>query len=150
MRLKYREFYHQIEKEFLALVQIVATIKVFTVRELKNSTKGISKFFETAFKIVDQQKDRVITMVSHELRAPINGILGLLEIIIAQVVYKMVLSYLSHSKSCSKLRLYLVNSTLDLSQLRNNSFKIVDGDFSLSKFLDEVRSLYFPVTTEKQ
>jgi len=93
-------------------------------------------------KMADEQKDRVIATVSHELRTPINGILGLIELVISQVTDKLGLSYLDHAKSCSKLLLHLVNSILDLSQIRHNGLKIVKETFSLDKCLDEVKSLY--------
>jgi len=93
-------------------------------------------------KMADEQKDRVIATVSHELRTPINGILGLLELAISQVTDKLSLSYLDHAKSCSKLLLHLVNSILDLSQIRHNELKIAREKFSLDKCLDEVKSLY--------
>ena len=102
-----------------------------------------------ALKFADEQKDKVIATVSHELRTPINGILGLLEIVTSRISDEMCLMYLNYCKSCSKLLLYLVNSILDLSQIRHNKLKIVKDHFSLYEFLEELRSLYLFQTEQK-
>lgn len=93
-------------------------------------------------KLIDEQKDRVIATVSHELRTPINGIMGLLEMARARIDDQVSITFLDHCKSCSKLLLYLVNSILDLSQLRHNSLRIVKETFFLDEFLEELKSLY--------
>jgi len=103
-----------------------------------------------ALKIADEQKDRVIATVSHELRTPINGILGLLELVTCQVTDKLSLTYLNHCKSCSKLLLYLVNSILDLSQIRHNGLKAVKDRFNLEQCLEEVKSLYIYASQSKK
>ena len=95
-----------------------------------------------ALRMADKQKDRVIATLSHELRTPINGILGLLEMVKARIADTLSLNYLEYAKSCSNLLLYLVNSILDLSQLRHNSLRIVKTSFSLDELLGEVKSLY--------
>ena len=95
-----------------------------------------------ALRLADEQKDRVIATLSHELRTPINGILGLLEMVRARIIDTLSLTYLDYAKSCSNLLLYLVNSILDLSQLRHNSLRIVKTSFSLDELLGEVKSLY--------
>jgi len=103
-----------------------------------------------ALKFADEQKDKVIATVSHELRTPINGILGLLEMVKARVTDQVSTMYLDNCKSCSSLLLYLVNSILDLSQLRNNSLTIVKNPFKLDQLLEEIRTLYLFQCNEKK
>ncbi len=103
-----------------------------------------------ALKFADEQKDKVIATVSHELRTPINGILGLLEMVKARVTDQVSTMYLDNCKSCSSLLLYLVNSILDLSQLRNNSLTIVKNPFKLDQLLEEIRTLYLFQCDEKK
>ena len=95
-----------------------------------------------ALKLADEQKDRVIATVSHELRTPINGILGLLEMASARVEDTLALNFLDNCKSCSKLLLYLVNSILNLSQLRNNQLVVNKDYIDLRAYFEEIRSLY--------
>ena len=96
----------------------------------------------TALKIADQQKDRVLATLSHELKTPINGILGLLDIIKSQILDENCKQYIEHCKNCSKLLLYLINSLLDLSKMRKETLKIEKKFFSLDDLLKEIKSLY--------
>ena len=96
----------------------------------------------TALKLADQQKDRIIATVSHELRTPINGTLGLLELVSSRITDEVSLKYIQYCKSCSNLLLYLVNSFLDLSQLKQNILKISKSYFNLNQLLEELQSLY--------
>ena len=96
----------------------------------------------TALKIADEQKDRVLATLSHELKTPINGILGLLDIIKSQILDENCKQYIEHCKNCSKLLLYLINSLLDLSKMRKETLKIEKRFFSLDDLLKEIKSLY--------
>jgi signal transduction histidine kinase len=103
----------------------------------------------TALKLADEQKDRVIATVSHELRTPINGTLGLLDRIAETATDQTTQIYLKHCKSCNTLLLYLVNSILDLSQVRRNTLKIIKNTFDLNNLLEELKSLYIFQCEEK-
>jgi len=95
-----------------------------------------------ALKLADQEKEKVIATISHELKTPINGILGLLEMIGASVKDDEVLDFVESCKSCSKLLLYLVNSILNLNELRSGKLVIKKESFRLEKYLQEIKSLY--------
>ena len=96
----------------------------------------------SALKLADKQKDRIIATVSHELRTPINGTLGLLEMLTERVSDEISQTYLKYCKSCNKLLLYLVNSILDLSQLRHKTLRINKEPFVLKELVEELKSLY--------
>ena len=95
-----------------------------------------------ALTLADQQKENVIATVSHELRTPINGIIGLLNMSLEKCNNPEQLEHLTHCKSVSKLLLYLVNSILDLSQVRQNKLKVVKNNFNLYEMLEEIKALY--------
>jgi len=96
----------------------------------------------TALREADEQRDRVLATITHELKTPINGILGLLEMVSFRTKDSVSKAYLEHCKNCCKLLLYLVNSIVDLSQLRKNNLQIEKAIFSLDDLLKEVQSLY--------
>jgi len=103
----------------------------------------------TALRLADKEKDRIIATVSHELRTPINGTLGLLDMISQRVTDEESQSYLNYCKSCNKLLLYLVNSILDLSQIKQNTLHIAKEFFKLEDLLQELKSLYLFQCREK-
>jgi signal transduction histidine kinase/CheY-like chemotaxis protein len=96
----------------------------------------------TVLQEADEQRDRVIATITHELKTPINGILGLLDIVDCRSKDPVSKTYLDHCKNCSKLLLYLVNSIMDLSQLRQHKLHIEKTVFSLDELLKEMQSLY--------
>ncbi len=95
-----------------------------------------------ALQNADENKDKVIQTVSHELRTPINGILGVLQIMEQEYNEPKLLSYCKDAKICSKLLLNLINSILDLTQIRNNCIKITPTMFKIQDLLDEISSIF--------
>ena len=95
-------------------------------------------------KIADKNKDLVIATVSHELRTPLNGMLGLLDIAKSKILppENPVHSYLNACKNNGLLLLSLINSILDLSQIKNNKFKLVHSKISIHDLLNEIKSLF--------
>jgi len=97
-----------------------------------------------ALKIADENKERVLTTISHELRTPINGILGVTQVIESEYQDPKLLSYVKTAKVCSSLLLNLINSILDMTQIRNNSIKLTPTFFKLEEILDEIDSIFRP------
>lgn len=97
-----------------------------------------------ALKLADEQKDKVIATVSHELRTPINGSLGILTMIKEQIPFnnKTLHELIDNCQNCNRLLLYLVNSILDLSQIRHNTLKLIKRSFFLDEILTELESIY--------
>ena len=93
-------------------------------------------------KAADKNKDLVIATVSHELRTPLNGMLGLIDIIKDKSSNQEILPYLNACKNSGLLLLNLVNSTLDLSQIKNNKLTLVYTKVSIFKLLNELKSLF--------
>jgi len=94
-------------------------------------------------KLADKNKDLVIAMVSHELRTPLNGMLGLLDIAKSKLPEsQQAHSYLNACKNNGLLLLSLINSILDLSQIKNNKLKLVHSKVSIVDLLNEIKSLF--------
>ncbi|MGR5159893.1 ATP-binding protein [Vibrio owensii] len=71
-----------------------------------------------------QQKRNFLAIISHELRTPISGILGLMELLEDRINDKLSLEILGNaSASTSKLKL-LVDDILDLSKLESHQLRI--------------------------
>jgi len=100
------------------------------------------QYTNLSLKIANANKDKMIAMVSHELRTPLNGILGMIQIMEKQIVDETILTYLTVCKNSGKLLLSIVNSILDLGQIRNNKLKLNIIKTSLSELLNEVYYLF--------
>ena len=126
----------------------VFKVKIFPL--LWDEVEAIATVFDditqqrmvSELKVADKNKDLVIAMVSHELRTPLNGMLGLLDIARKNVQEASAQAYLGACKNSGVLMLNLINSILDLSQIKNNKLKLVYTKFPVQSLLQEVQSLF--------
>jgi len=95
-----------------------------------------------SLKIADAQKDNVLATVSHELRTPLNGMLGMIQIMEKKIREPELLGYLEVCKNSGSLLVSLVNSILDVNQIRANKLKLVPEKIDLYGLLSGVKALF--------
>ena len=103
-----------------------------------------------ALKVADRNKDLVIATVSHELRTPLNGIIGILQIVETKALQPEVLEYLSLCKDNAILLLSLVNSMLDLQQIRDGKLKLNLSNVNIAKVAKDTIQLFYYQAAQKQ
>jgi len=114
---------------------------------------NITENYQNArLKVADTNKDKMLAMISHELRTPLNGILGVVSILEKEIKDPQQLRYLTVCKNSGGLLLNLVNSILDLQQIRDKKFtlnftrddlhELLRGIYDLFKFQFDQKSLY--------
>lgn len=104
-----------------------------------------------ALKDINEYKDKAIAMVAHDLRTPLNGIIGILNLISDKItenpeIYK----YLNACSSLAEVQLNIVNTYLDASQIQNKKLKLVPVGFKLRSFLEELKILYDLLCKQKR
>lgn len=87
---------------------------------------------------LDAYKDRLMATVSHDLRTPLNGLLGILEILLGNIREKELKKLIKIGIRCSNLLLFMINDILDFSQISNGKLKLV---FSKSKIFELVQEV---------
>lgn len=101
------------------------TSRVRWQQELEKS-KRISEF-------LNQQKDRFIANVSHEIRTPINAILGFTDILFELEKDSLKLEYLNSIKVAGIGLLNIINDILDISKIEAGMIKIDEAPFQLEE-----------------
>ncbi len=86
-------------------------------------------------------KDRFYANFSHEIRNPINAIVGLNEIILRDAEDPVTISNSQAIKSSSKLLLNLINDIMDISQIQNKSMKLTEVPYSSNELFTEIIEL---------
>ena len=87
----------------------------------------------------NQAKSEFVANVSHDLRTPMNGILGMTELALAEPLPELVREYLDTAHSSGQILLALINDILDLSKIEAGQLVLLPAPFSLRSLLEELR-----------
>lgn len=90
----------------------------------------------------DEEKDKMIASVSHEIRTPINGMKGLLEMIDLSTDSKARSRYIQLCQNNCDFLLNIVNTMLDLQMIKKNKFKLNLTEVNLSQIFQQLQSLF--------
>ena len=127
---------------YAALVGFVLTIS-FLVLILNDFSKSQSykKQLESANLETEKllkNREQLIATVSHDLKTPLNTILGYTELLSSSDLSKKQLNYTSNIKGSSEYISKLVQDLLDLTQIEAGKISIETIPFSLRKYIEEV------------
>ncbi len=111
-------------------------------------SREISKARESSEDFV-KTRDEFVANVTHELRTPVNGILGnIQELMGAERDNNKLYTMEMIEKSCNDMNA-LINNILDFSKLQAGKFQMEDREFSLKSMIDYVRSNHINKIHEK-
>ena len=97
-----------------------------------------------------KMKEQFIASISHEMRTPMNAILGMANIVIDSDLNKEQYNYISTIKQSSELLLGIVNDILEISTLENGKILFEINDFDLHELLDNlVKVMHYKVEEKK-
>ncbi|MBF0396361.1 MAG: response regulator [Desulfobacterales bacterium] len=94
--------------------------------ELEKANKAKSEFFAN---------------ISHELRTPMNTIIGLTELILKTSLNVKQLDYFTKIKSSSNALLEIINNILDFSKIEAGRLELEYIDFNINSLLEEIVSI---------
>ena len=101
------------------------------------------------FKDIDVYKNRLLATVSHDLRTPINGMLGMIETVVCDLKEKKNQKLLKMAIKFGHLLLSMINDILDFSKISNCqlslNFEIID---IVSLIKDVTRLMKFQIKTK--
>ena len=83
-------------------------------------------------------KSDFLTNISHEIRTPINAILGMNEMVLRESSEKNVLEYSKTVKAAGDSLLSLVNDILDFSKAESGRTQLIEEEYQMDKMLNEI------------
>jgi len=95
-----------------------------------------------SLKMANDNKEKAISTVAHELRNPVNGLLGMVQIMEKQTMQPTLLKSISLFKTTINLLLSILNSILDLQQINANKLKLNPTKLKLFDVLHTVQLLF--------
>ena len=122
--------------------------------QVKALQDGIEETKRQNKKIIaaDKVKNSFLANVSHELRSPLNSILGFSELLREQLTGKLnekQLEYVSDIRIASLHLLGMINEILDISKIESNAVKLNLTEFRLKQNAEEVLNILKPLYEKK-
>ena len=124
--------------------------KLFKILAQKN--QKISQELQSAQSDVDvaeRFKKRFLANISHEVRTPMNGILGMTELLLGTDLNDAQKKYAKSISQSTESLLFIVNDILDFSSLQNGRIKLESNLFLFDQIVRDICSQYEPKAREK-
>ncbi len=90
-------------------------------------------------------KSEFLANMSHEFRTPMNGIIGMNELLKMSGVTEQQKGYLNTQRESSQRLMVLINDVLDISKLEAGQLVIHEEPFQLSQLLEPIREVFSSV-----
>ena len=94
-------------------------------------------------------KSKFLANMSHEVRTPLNGIMGMLQLMEMEGLNSQQKVHYSFAMESCKRLTGLLSDVLDISMVESGHLEIVKDNFDLKEVLDSVYSLFKPVAVHK-
>ena len=119
-------------------------------REIEKANKELAQALETA-ENANRSKTDFLSRMSHDIRTPMNAIIGLTAIADANIKDKEKLrDCLEKINSSSHYLLGIINDILDMSRIESGNIEVNEGDFIISDIVKETVELVHPQIREKK
>lgn len=144
---------------FGSLFLLLVTVVVFVI----TYSNGKSKIYEKEREMNEQLQKAIaetnranraktdfLAHISHDIRTPINGIMGMLDIANRHIGnWEKVEDCLNKIRSSSNHLLLLINDILDMSQIENERLELTQECFEITSLLDACISIIMGQVEEK-
>ena len=94
-------------------------------------------------------KSEFLSRMSHDIRTPMNAIIGLNHLAKQEDDLQVVRGYLDKIDSSSQFLLGLINDILDLSKIENGEMTLHESPFTCEEFKDSILTVIKPLLDEK-
>lgn len=137
------ELQEQNHQLILALAEIQASKELLSKQQdlLKERTEQLER--------ADRLKASFVANMSHEMRTPLNAIIGISDILSKTTLNKHQQFLVNSLDAAGRSLLSLINDILDISKLEAGKFEIEDIDFSMVDVVREALSVVQPQAMEK-
>jgi signal transduction histidine kinase len=94
-------------------------------------------------------KTRFLSRMSHDIRTPLNGIIGMNYLAMAETSSPKVKEYLGKVDTSSRFLLTLINDILDMSRAESGRIELHPEPYSLAEFNQYIEAVITPLCTQK-
>lgn len=100
-------------------------------------------------KIASKAKSNFLARMSHDIRTPLNGIMGMTQLAMDETDIDVIHSYLEKIDASSHFLLGLLNDVLDMSRIEKGKIVLEEEIYSLQDFREDIDSIINPICRNK-
>lgn len=128
----------------ISRIRFFREYSTFKLSQVKNELAEDAQRAKEVAEKASNAKNTFLSHISHEIRTPINAILGADEMIIRESDDPTTVSYANNIMSSGQLLLALVDDVLDMSLIESGDLEIVPSAYSFSEMISEVDRIIRP------
>lgn len=99
----------------------------------------------------NESKSRFLANMSHDIRTPMNGVLGMATLAAANIDDRQkALGYIEKIQMSGKYLVSLINDILDVSKISEGAFEITEKPMNISDFIEDIRVVVDPLADNKR
>ena len=121
----------------------------FIKREIAEKNKELARLRKVADK-ANEEKSRFLAMMSHEIRNPLNSILGYTEMISSEKLTKTVSQYLKNLTAAGRNLKVIVDDILDLSRIESGKLELASEKFSLKEVINNCKNDFLHLNKKEE
>lgn len=118
------------------------------ITQLKQRERELQEAKDVA-EAANQIKGEFLTNISHELRTPMNAIIGMVELALGEELSEAMTDYLQTARDSAHTLLHLLNDLLDFSRMEAGRFELAPAPFHLRDLLDRTMKMLSLRANEK-
>ena len=122
--------------------------RAFSIVQKVDAEKKLA-YAEEKMEVVNKERDEMVANVTHELRTPVNGVMGLAQTLMDTELTASQRETVELIDHCCKNMIKIINNILDFSKLKANKFTIEEREFNFYKMMDTLVRTNQPVVESK-
>ena len=145
------------------VILILILIGFMVTRKIVSANMGYTQILEELSKSTNElqvakdksdasseAKTKFLSMMSHEIKTPMNGIMGMISLLKDTELNKTQSEYVNTMQYSTDSLLKLVDNILEFSKLESGEVSTVFSTFNLREMVSEVQGLLFPISIQKK
>jgi len=121
---------------------------LFNLVILRNYNRRLTAAAEEANR-ANEAKSNFLSAMSHDIRTPMNAILGMDEMILRDSRDENTLMYAENIRTAGNTLLGIINDILDFSKIEAGKMEIIETDYSVAALLNDVINMVQRMAKEK-
>jgi signal transduction histidine kinase len=111
-------------------------------RESREKTLALSETAREKAEYASQAKSEFLAGMSQELRTPLKGVLGMIDLVHEEPLSKQQMDYLETARKSTQDLMTVISDMLDFAQIENGHFELAHQEFDLRNLISNCAASY--------